>query len=316
VLGKTVTTEFALMTPGPTTNPHRASHTPGGSSSGSAAAVAAGMVDVGIGTQTYGSVVRPSSFCGVFGFKPTLAAVPTAGVRPLAPAFDTVGWMAGTLDLVVRVLVALTGAQSGTRFHDPRVGTVYAGRATRLSDAIRALPGIQTAVSSAEVNVQPVGLEGELELLSSLHGVVAEHQIGRALKGEYEDSRPGLSTPLKEFVRRGLAISEDACAEAVAELAARAPTILDVFSTVDVVLGPSARGEAPRGLAFTGDPCFCTPWTALGCPALNVPASTGATGLPIGVQLVAAPGRDADLLHAARVLFPSLPPSAAQVGGW
>ena len=108
-LGKTVTTEFAVIEPGPTTNPHRATHTPGGSSSGSAAAVATGMVDVALGTQTAGSVIRPASFCGVFGFKPTFGTVTTAGVKPVAPSLDTVGWFAHDVDMLDRVRVALTG---------------------------------------------------------------------------------------------------------------------------------------------------------------------------------------------------------------
>jgi Asp-tRNA(Asn)/Glu-tRNA(Gln) amidotransferase A subunit family amidase len=308
VVGKTVTTEFALMTPGPTTNPHRAEHTPGGSSSGSAAAVAAGMVDIGIGTQTYGSVIRPAAFCGVFGFKPTYGAVPLAGVRLMAKAFDTVGWMARSLETIERVLGAVTELPAADAANgEPRIGTTDSGTPRDLSHAIRALPGVRSVVPEiAEIAVAPVALSDELEQVSRCHGVVAEYQIGRSLAREYESAGPNLSAALREFVRRGLAIADSEYTEAANELARRTTATLAVFSEFDVLLTPCAPGEAPRGLEYTGDPRYCTPWTALGCPALCLPAASGTTGLPIGVQLVAAPGRDRTLLRVARELFQGL----------
>lgn len=298
VLGKTVTTEFAVMTPGPTTNPWRETHTPGGSSSGSAAAVACGMADLAVGTQTYGSLIRPASFCGVWAFKPTRGLVPIDGLKPLAPSFDQVGWFARTPTLLETVHGCLTGALPVRSLPSPRLGVLDLTGRDDLDPAVpRALKRLCDRADGVVLELGALLAE-----ITAVHHTAASHEIARNLRPETKRHADLISAPLRGFLAEGAAVSVERHAEALARLDVLRTALEEALSAVDVLVTPSAPGEAPYGLGFTGDPVFCSPWTAVGFPALNLPGATGATGLPVGLQLVAAPGRDTALLAAARRL--------------
>lgn len=314
VVGKTVTTEFALMVPGSTVNPRRAGHSPGGSSSGSAAAVAAGMVDIAIGTQTYGSVIRPAGYCGVYGFTPSFGTVPMTGIRPMAPRFDKIGWFARSLDEIDAAHEALTGERAAPDRPVPRVGVLKLAGVDGLAAEVRAIEPLLHAALGDRADVVELALLPELAEVTRLHHAAASWEIALSLRAEYEGQPDRVSAPVREFVRNGLAVSQLGHDAAVTELAVAAANVLRVFDEVDVVITPATIDEAPAGLAFTGDPLFCTPWTALGCPALTVPGLTGATGLPLGLQVVAAPGQDCRALDSARALQLDHLPARSQPG--
>lgn len=316
VVGKTVTAELAWFTPGPTVNPHRATHTPGGSSSGSAAAVAAGLVDLALGTQTAGSVIRPASFCGVFGYKPTFGVVPTAGVKPAAPSLDTVGWFARDVALVAAAFRVLARRADRVEGIDGRPGQLRFALvrteqwADAEPDARRAVEDAARAVGAAERDL-PAPLVG----LAAVQPVVQAYEGARALAWERLAQPDGLSDGLRRILDWGDAIAPDEY-DAVLRRArqARDDGSLDaLFGDADVLVTLAVPGEAPSGLHATGDPRFCRLWTLLGLPALSVPGLGGDTGMPIGVQLVARPHADASLLAAGHVMAEAIGVSDGRV---
>jgi Asp-tRNA(Asn)/Glu-tRNA(Gln) amidotransferase A subunit family amidase len=294
VVGKTVTTEFALFDPGPTTNPHDPARTPGGSSSGSAAAVGAGTLPLAVGTQTAGSIVRPASFCGVVGAKPTIGAIPTDGVKPCSPTLDTIGVFAQDVEGAALGLGVMAGdvarfrpAELGDR---PRVGfcrTPWWDRlepdAARLIDA--AVERLAGHLELVEVELPPA-FEGLLEAQLSVMGT----EILRSLAWEREQHLDLLSPRLR-----------DELAEAQTRVAGYDDALTlrqdcqrqlpGLFDHIEVLLAPSVIGEAPL-IDTTGDPVLCRPWTLLGTPTVAVPGLLGADRLPLGVQVVAPVGRD------------------------
>jgi amidase len=297
VLGKTVTAEFACMHPGPTTNPHRATHTPGGSSMGSAAAVACGMVDVAFGTQTAASVTRPASFCGVYGFKPTFGLVDRTGLKLVAPSLDTIGWFSRNPSLLGVLLEVLTGRSPTTSVVLPRFSVERTPLWERCSpDAHRA---VRLAAGAAREGGAAVSDSTSTHLLTGLadaQEVLAAYEAARSLAWEHAQ---GVSPELAAYLDDGDAISDAVAADA---LQCRDSVLADVdelFGDADVLLTPAVVGEAPAGLGSTGDPLLSRPWSLLGLPTVAVPCGPGSTGLPVGVQLVGRPGADADLLHAA-----------------
>jgi len=304
VLGKTVTSELAVYTPGPTANPHRVTHTPGGSSSGSAAAVATGMVDVALGTQTAGSVIRPASFCGVFGYKPTYGTVTTAGVKPVAPSLDTVGWFARDPALLDRVRVALTGrAPAAPRSIAPRLALV------RVELRLDTVEHAARAAAEAGAIVTELLLPAAFDGLGDDHTAVMAYEAVRSLAWEWTTQRERLSPNLQRVLATGETTSADDY-DAIVRRAASARTACDdLFAAggFDVLLTAAAPGEAPEGLGSTGDPRFARLWTLLGLPTVSVPGLTGPSGLPIGVQLVGRRGADAELLACAAWLADVLP---------
>jgi Asp-tRNA(Asn)/Glu-tRNA(Gln) amidotransferase A subunit family amidase len=314
-LGKTVTTELAVFHPGPTGNPHRVTHTPGGSSSGSAAAVACGMVDVALGTQTAGSVIRPASYCGVLGFKPTFGSVATAGVKPVAPSLDTVGWFAREVALLDRVRVALTGRRPALLPRDtaPYLALVRTARWDDASDDGRvAVEEAARLASAVGATVVDRALPEPFDLLAADQPVVMACELARSFAWEWHHHRDRLSRSLQDLIERGLATDPDAHDDVRARAAlARAAVDDEVFGDADALLTLSATGEAPEGLTSTGDPRFARLWTLLGLPTVSVPGLTGATGLPVGVQLVGRAGRDASLLATAEWLARVLPTAPA-----
>ena len=309
VLGKTVTTEFALFEPGPTANPYRATHTPGGSSSGSAAAVATGMVDVALGTQTAGSVIRPASFCGVFGYKPTFGTVTTAGVKPVAQSLDTVGWFARDVASLDRVRVVITGRRA-TRpvASPPRIALVRTDQWLDADDDARnAVEHAARIAAEAGAPVRDTELPAVIDGLAAQQPVVMTYEAARSLAWEWHDQRDRLSASLVRILEQGFAVEPDDYDAVVARAADGRGACDDLFAHADVVLTLAAAGEAPATREHTGDPRFARLWTLLGVPSVAVPGMVGATGLPIGVQLVARRGDDARLLACAAWLADALP---------
>ncbi|HVP67222.1 MAG TPA: amidase [Anaeromyxobacteraceae bacterium] len=295
VLGKTVTTELAFYRPGKTRNPHDPTRTPGGSSSGSAAAVAARMVPAALGTQTAGSVIRPASFCGVVGMKLTHGSVPMDGVSPLAPTLDTLGvFTRDPGDL--RPLLSALGIPPGA-------GPVAAGARRialcRTEQWPLAAPETRSLVEAAAQALARAGAEvREVDLGPEFHGLFEAQQVIMAAEaasafGELRRAREAdLSPVFLELVRTGEALPRRRYEDAQ-ELAGRARAALPgALAGTDALLTPSAPGEAPPGLSSTGDPAFNRIWTLLGVPCVSVPAGRSPAGLPVGVQLVAAPGDD------------------------
>jgi Asp-tRNA(Asn)/Glu-tRNA(Gln) amidotransferase A subunit family amidase len=308
VLGKTVTAELACFSPGATANPHRVTHTPGGSSSGSAVAVATGMADVALGTQTAGSVVRPASFCGVFGFKPTFGTVATAGVKPVAPSLDTVGWFARDVALLDRMHVALSGRAAMRPCATPP--SIAVARTAAWDDAD---PDARDAVldaarraADAGAPVHDVELGSEVDALVDDQPVVMWFEAWRSMTWEREHHADLLSGTLRTLLEEGGRIPP-ADYDAVREQARAARDHFAGHHHADVVLTLAASGEAPVGLDTTGRPRCARLWTLLGLPAIAVPGLVGASGLPIGVQLVGHAGHDAELMAAAEWLGRVLP---------
>ncbi|MFA9444959.1 amidase [Egicoccus sp. AB-alg6-2] len=309
VIGKTVTTEFALFQPGPTRNPHDQTRTPGGSSSGSAAAVAAGTVPLAIGTQTAGSVVRPASFCGVVGAKPTFGALPLDGVKLCSPSLDTVGLLGNDVDDVALGLGVM--ADDHERFRPvepgprPRIGFVRTPwwQAVERSARGRILGAVERLAD--DVEFVEVTLPGAFAGLVEAQQVVMGTEVLDALADEIDHHAARLSARLRAYLDDARQLVSD-YDRAVALRERCLGQLGDVFADVDVLLAPSVLGEAPDA-ATTGDPMLCRPWTLLGLPTVAVPGLTGADGLPLGVQTVARAHDDGLALGAARLLASLLP---------
>lgn len=300
LMGKTVTTEFAFYAPGKTANPHNPRHTPGGSSSGSAAAVADCHVPVALGTQTSGSIIRPASFNGVIGYKPTYAAWPLAGVHPLAPQLDTLGAFSRSLaDL--RLLRAALGGREAPPEAGPPPRRPAAVALSRTPAWEQAQASTRQAASQlvAAVAAQGVAIvepdETPLQGLRETHYDQLAWGAAESL-GPLVDAHPRqLRSQTRQLVEAGRALEQSFPQRLRAAQAAGRRFLAQVFDQADFILTPSAPGEAPLGLASTGDPVFNGIWTFLQTPCLNLPLTTGPGGLPIGVQLVCAPGRDVEL---------------------
>jgi Asp-tRNA(Asn)/Glu-tRNA(Gln) amidotransferase A subunit family amidase len=297
ILGKTKTTEFAYFHPADTTNPYNAERTPGGSSSGSAAAVADGMVPVALGTQTAGSVIRPASFCGVLGLKPTHGLIDMTGVRPLSPRLDTLGLFARSADDLERFLYVLSGIEAQPAIEKtPRIAFARTARWDLVDpDAREALEGGAAALGADEAEL-PAEVEATVDAQARIMAV----DVAASAAKEYEHHRDELSRELLELIEQGLGTDRATYDDDVATGERAAAALPAVFERYDALMTPAALGQAPRGLDATGDPVFCRAWTLLGTPAISVPGAVGGDGLPVGVQLVAPRGRDAELLAVAR----------------
>ena len=313
VLGKTVTTEFAYFHPGPTTNPWNAGHTPGGSSSGSAAAVADGMVPLAFGSQTAGSIIRPASFCGVFGYKPTFGRYSLDGVKELSISNDTLGFFARkAADLQWFDAVLLDPSAAASADWRPREWR-DAGDAHRDTPRIAVVRGpewdkagpecdeaLARAVGAAEAAGAEVAAHEPPESFTAVGGAqltVMQYEAAQALALDAGD--PRLSDPLRKLLAAGAAVS-DASYTAAREMVARCRGEQEqLFAGADIILTPSAPGAAPRGIGATGDPAFNRRWTALHMPCVSVPVHRSSSGLPVGVQVVARVGEDVAALSAA-----------------
>ena len=312
VMGKTVTAEFAASSPGGTTNPYDASHTPGGSSSGSAAAVADRMIPLAIGTQTGGSVIRPASFCGVVGFKPSFGLVNRYGVKQLADSFDTIGTFARSVADTGLLVAAVTGRKDflDVPFERPLRVALCKGEDWREAEeaSLGALDATLAILSGNGVAVSEVQLPPVFNGMPHAHHDIEYFELARALQHEYRCHRALLSEAILARIERGLAC-EPSAYEAALALRRQCQGIIDesAFGDVDLLLAPSAPGEAPSGLATTGKAVFNRLWTALGLPCVTLPGFCGPKGLPVGIQLIARPRQDVKLLAHANWIEHLLP---------
>ena len=294
LFGKTQTTAFAYFDPAATRNPRNLNHTPGGSSSGSAAAVAAGVVPFAIGTQTMGSIVRPAAFCGVVGFKPTFGSLPRDGVLPFAPSLDTVGFLATHVTMCCSIWKAL-GKQDG---HDRPI------RFGVLSDLPQVSVEMQQAFDNAvglirrEYEIDTVSLNEPYERLLSMARTVNDFEGARTHQQRLTRYGDRIGVKLAQLVTRGLEVSEVDHAECLRRLQTAHTSLDHLFERTPFLLTPAALGEAPEGLASTGDPIMNAVWTALGTPVIGIPLlSLGK--LPLGLQLIGPRHADGTLLRAA-----------------
>ena len=305
ILGKTVTTEFAWRNPGKTANPRDPRFTPGGSSSGSAAAVADNMVPLAFGTQTAGSIVRPASYCGVVGYKPSYATLPRAGIKPLAEGLDTLGVMArspGDAALLVGALSArdLLPAPPGRA---PRIALCRTHEWPAAQPATAAaLEHAAKCAARAGAQLKDLALPREFSGLLQAQIDIMGYEAYRSLASERVHHAARLSGKLKEQLDAAGKVDAARYDEARALAAACRAMLGEVFAGADAILAPSAPGEAPRSLAETGDPIFNRIWTLLGVPALNIPCSQGPNGLPVGVQVIGRLGDDVRAVAVAEWL--------------
>jgi Asp-tRNA(Asn)/Glu-tRNA(Gln) amidotransferase A subunit family amidase len=322
IMGKTVTTEYAHYQPGKTTNPHDPTRTPGGSSSGSAAAVAACMVPGAIGSQTNGSVIRPAAFCGVFGYKPTHGLIPRSGALLLSRTLDHVGVFARTVEDTALLAETLAGFDDEDPDTRPIARPPLAAVATSPPPLPPRLAFVRTpAWEHAESETREAFAElvrelgeavAEVELGPSFARVVAMHrtimdvEMAHNLGRDYDKGGERLSAVLRQLIERGRRCPAVDYAAAVAGIPTLNDALDPVFDEFDAIVTPAAPGEAPRGLASTGNPVFCTTWTYLGTPALTLPLFRSAAEMPLGVQLVGRRGNDARLLRTARWLVATL----------
>jgi Asp-tRNA(Asn)/Glu-tRNA(Gln) amidotransferase A subunit family amidase len=327
ILGKTVTTEMASYAPGKTRNPHDPEHTPGGSSSGSAAAVAAGMVPVALGSQTNGSIIRPASFCGVYGFKPTFGLVPRGGVLRLSRTLDHVGVLARSLADIALVTECIAGFdEEDLDTQPPRarpplsrvlaeapplppklalVRTPFWGRLD--ADARAAFDELSQALGE---RAQAFDLPESAAQAIDWHRTIFEADLAASFEVEYDRGADKLSASLRGQIERGRRVSAVEYSKAVARIAIVNEGFESLFDRFDAIVTPAALGTAPRGLEATGDPLLATLWTYCGMPALSLPLARGENGLPLGIQLVGARGDDARLLRTARWLCAAVAPPA------
>jgi Asp-tRNA(Asn)/Glu-tRNA(Gln) amidotransferase A subunit family amidase len=310
IVGKTTTTAFAANDPTATLNPHNPDHTPGGSSSGSAAAVGAGMIPLALGTQTGGSVIRPASFCGVAAIKPTYRLLPTVGVKCFSWTLDTVGLFAAGVRDLAHGLAAMTGRPEllpGAANSAPRIGVVmqdFTGEPEAAGSE-----ALQIAVLAAEragASVRALALPEIIAEAWRIHPTVQQFEAHQAFAWEYRVNYDAMPPLLRGRLdeSKGTTPAEYDEARRIADRARAA--LAGIFEDIDVLLTFSAPGAAPKGLASTGDARFNRLWTLMGTPCVNVPATIAEGGLPVGVQVIAGFGDDAGALRAARFVEDAL----------
>jgi len=319
IMGKTVTTEFAYFSPGKTRNPHNPEHTPGGSSSGSAAAVAASMVPLALGSQTNGSTIRPAAYCGVIGFKPTHGLISRYRVFPLSRTLDHVGLFARSIDDIALLAEQLVGYDENDRDTRPRAVVPF----VKIAAEEPPLPPMfafvktphweraddETKEGFAELTQRLGDRVEEIELFPSAaeawewHKTIMDAEMAVNLAREYETGRDRLSEQLRALIERGREVRAVGYQRALTQIQPIHESFVELFEQrYDAILTPAAPGPAPKGLASTGDPSFCTLWTLCGMPAISLPLLQSTSGLPIGVQLVGPRLGDARLLRTARWL--------------
>lgn len=303
IVGKTVTTEFAFFHPGKTRNPHNLDYSPGGSSSGSAAAVAAGMIPAAIGTQTGGSIIRPASFCGVAGYKPSFRLVPVTGMKAFSWSLDTTGFFAASVADVALFAELVTGRSLRVErgeSQSPKFGLYRTGVWNSADkDMRRAIETTADRAANAGAEIVEIDERQILTDAREIHSTIQNFEGALALSGEYRLHKDFLSAKLAETIEAGQQIPQEDYdrAHEIAREARKAANQL--FSEVGVLLTPSAPGIAPKGLETTGEPTFNKLWTLTGNPCVGVPGLVNPAGLPLGAQIVGPFGRDNDTIQAA-----------------
>jgi Asp-tRNA(Asn)/Glu-tRNA(Gln) amidotransferase A subunit family amidase len=319
IMGKTVTTEFAYFSPGKTRNPHNPEHTPGGSSSGSAAAVAANMVPLALGSQTNGSTIRPAAYCGVIGFKPTHGLISRRGALALSRTLDQVGIFASSIDDIALLAEQIVGYDENDPDTRPRARVRFAEIAAEEPPLAPMFALVKTPMWERADNDTKEGFAElaahldqrieEVELFPSameaweLHQTIMSAEMAFNLEREYKGASEQLSEKLRKQIEQGRQVTAFDYQRALAKIAPVHESFLELFQQrYDAILTPAAPSSAPKGLASTGDPSFCTLWTLCGMPAVSLPLLQSSTGLPLGVQLVGPRYGDARLLRTARWL--------------
>jgi Asp-tRNA(Asn)/Glu-tRNA(Gln) amidotransferase A subunit family amidase len=301
VLGKTVTTELAVYGPGKTRNPRDPGRTPGGSSSGSAAAVAAEMIPLALGTQTNGSVIRPASYCGVVGYKPTYGTISRRGAIKQSPPLDQVGVFARNVADAALLARALMHFDDG----DP---AMRPAAQPDLVQAAAAEPPLVPRFAFAELcerlgpHVQEVTLPPVFDKAVEWHRTIMEADLAKNFALEYARGKAQLSSILRQMIERGERVTAVEYNSALEQIPVLNSRLAEIFTTFDVILTPATMSVAPLGLESTGSPIFCTIWSLCGAPAITLPILRGSGGMPMGAQLVAERGADARLLRSARWL--------------
>ena len=323
MMGKTVSTEFATRHPGKTRNPHDPGHTPGGSSSGSAAAVAAGMVPLALGSQTTGSTIRPASYCGVYGFKPTHGLIPRHGMLPLSRSLDHVGLFARSLDDIALLMEHVVGHDERDVDTRPRPRVPYRDVAAEEPPLPPFLAFVKTPywdlvdTDARDAFAELVGVLGDrieevtlsplVEEAYAWQRVIGDAEVAANLAREYEHGRDALSASLRTRLERAREVRAHDYLRALAGVPRVTASFTELFEQrYDAIVTPASSGTAPAGLESTGDPVFCALWTLCGMPALSVPLMQGENGLPLGVQLVGPRDGDARLLRTARWIVSAL----------
>ncbi len=313
ILGKTVSTEFAWFQPGPTCNPHNPLHTPGGSSSGSAAAVAAGFAPLALGTQTIGSILRPASYCGVYGFKPSLGRIPTAGVIPFSPAADHVGFFTGDFkgaEMVFGLLVMEWKQQEVNALEKPVLG-IPTGDYLH-----QANPGMLQWFDKKCAHLKQEGFRliktdvfGDIRRINSAHRQIIARDFAETHEKWFRDHGALYGEYSIQLISEGQKVSDQHIEQALQMRAALNEKISQtaVRECIDVWLSPSSLDAAPPGLQSTGSPLMNLPWTFLGYPAFSIPAGKDGSGLPLGIQAAAAKGKDEKLTGWCRNLVETAP---------
>ena len=323
ILGKTVSTELAVFAPGKTRNPHNPDHTPGGSSSGSAASVSAAMVPLSVGTQTNGSVIRPASYCGVYGYKPSFGRISRHGVLEQSPPLDTVGVFArdlADLALLADVLMRFDTRDTAMRpIAPPCIARIMASEVPvnphfafirspvweqvdqDTKDGLRELVEASNQAQAKTIDI--VDMPDSFAELHEDHRKVMECDLARSFADEYQRGKAQLSSVLCEMIERGQQVSDDDYNDALARMKGYNDYLGEVFEDYDAILTPSTTGPAPSGIEATGSPVMNTIWTFCGTPAINVPLLQSADGLPIGVQMVGAKNDDARLFRSTSWLL-------------
>jgi Asp-tRNA(Asn)/Glu-tRNA(Gln) amidotransferase A subunit family amidase len=314
ILGKTVTCEFAGMTPGPTTNPLDPAHTPGGSSSGSAAAVADFMVPAAFGTQTGGSILRPAAFCGVIGYKPTYNLVNRAGLKFAAESLDTIGFIARSIDdleLITAVLIGRTPEPAAPLGSPPRIGLCRTPLWQEAQpETVHAVEHAARFLAASGAPVREIELPADFAgLRQAARETINDYERSKAMAAEWRGDAARLSERLRRAIERGVTMRYTDYVAAL-QLGESCRARLDqVFDGCDVLLAPCTHGEAPAGLGRTGDPAFQAIWTILHVPTLTLPTHRGPSNLPVGIQLIAPRYCDAQLFTCARWVWERLAPA-------
>jgi Asp-tRNA(Asn)/Glu-tRNA(Gln) amidotransferase A subunit family amidase len=306
ILGKTVSTEFAYFTPGPTRNPHNPEHTPGGSSSGSAAAVAAELCPLALGTQTIGSIIRPAAFCGVVGFKPTYDRIPREGVIPLSPSLDHVGSFSADVAMAKQVANALIGdwslrqAQHGGLEFDARKPTLGIPEGPYLASAsdyaLACFDETCQSLADAGYGLRRVRVMDDFQEVCDRHDVIMSAEAARVHAGWFEKYETLYSPKFTGLITRGQSISDLQSPLNAREKFRDQMTQTMKQNNIDLWICPPATGPAPKGLEGTGDPVMNLPWTQIGFPAINIPTGKSDDGLPMGLQVIGRWNMDEELL--------------------
>lgn len=322
ILGKTVTTELAVLAPGKTRNPHHPEHTPGGSSSGSAAAVAADMVPLAIGTQTNGSIVRPASYCGVIGFKPSHGSISRYGVLHQSWHLDQIGVFAKTIEDAALLSEVIMIFDSRDPSMKPQARPHLRELAAQIPSTVPRIAFVkspvwhyadkETQAAFADLihllsdNIEEIELPAIFDEAIELHRMIMEADLAISFAKEYEHGRTQLSATLRGMIERGQKVLAIQYNDAIGKVPFLSVALENIFKCYDAILTPATTGQAPHGLESTGSPIFCTIWTLCGLPAISLPLLKGPAGLPLGVQLVGRKYNDGLLLRTGNWLIKRL----------